>query len=427
MYRRNFLQSVLAGSLAALPALATQSPLAASDTNSRKPNARKPRVLLRNGWQSQNIGDIAHYIGMCELLAVHGVEADVRFWTSNMENGADALFKKTFPQVPFFSDRRNIDKAFEECDFLLHGSSSGFGAYRQVRDWITKTGKPFGVMGISLTETSDELIEVLNQADFVYFRDGVSAKRAVDEGCTTPVQGWGPDTAFGVVKTRNDEAALAFMQEHGLEAGKFLCCIPRYRWTPFWTLNPNRPFSEERHARNEEMKDHDHAPHREAIIALARQTEMKVLITHEDQTQIQLGKEMLYDPLPDDVKQKVVWRDRFWLLDEAVSIYARSAGLFGNEMHSPIMCIANGIPAVVGRWDEQTNKGFMWRDIGLDEWLFTMDDEQRIEQIPATVLEIAKNPAAAKAKAEAARQVVLQRQQQQFATLKKSLHAAVPT
>src|SRR5690554_1109637 len=112
MYRRNFLQSVLAGSLAALPTLAAQSPLAASGTNSRK-----PRVLLRNGWQSQNIGDIAHYIGMCELLAVHGVDADVRFWTSNMENGADALFKKTFPEVPFFSDRRNIDNAFDECDF----------------------------------------------------------------------------------------------------------------------------------------------------------------------------------------------------------------------------------------------------------------------------------------------------------------------
>lgn len=130
---------------------------------------------------------------------------------------------------------------------------------------------------------------------------------------------------------------------------------------------------------------------------------------------------MLYDPLPEDVKKNVVWRDSYWLTDEALSIYVRSLGLFGNEMHSPIMCIANGIPAVVGRWDEQTQKGFMWRDIGLDEWLFTMDDEARLKQLPETVLGFAKDPAAAKAKAEKARQVVLAKQKEQFASLRKAL------
>jgi hypothetical protein len=117
----------------------------------------------------------------------------------------------------------------------------------------------------------------------------------------------------------------------------------------------------------------------------------------------------------------VVWRENYWLTDEALSIYVRSLGLFGNEMHSPIMCIANGIPALVGRWDEQTNKGFMWRDIGLDEWLFTMDDEARIAQIPETVLALAKDPAAAKAKAEKACQIVLAKQQEQFHTLWQAL------
>jgi hypothetical protein len=33
--------------------------------------------------------------------------------------------------------------------------------------------------------------------------------------------------------------------------------------------------------------------------------------------------------------------------------------LFGLEMHSPIMAIGNGIPAIVGRFAEQTSKGFM--------------------------------------------------------------------
>ena len=123
------------------------------------------------------------------------------------------------------------------------------------------------------------------------------------------------------------------------------------------------------------------------------------------------------------MKKKVVWRDHYWMTDEAVSTYVRSAGLFGNEMHSPIMCIANGIPATVGRWDEQTNKGFMWRDIGLEDWLFTMDDPEQVARIPETILAIAKDPAAAKAKAAAAREIVLKRQDDQFTALRESLAA----
>lgn len=411
MNRRRFLHSSLAASLAPLAARAAAE-------------GRKPRILLRNGWQSQNIGDIAHYMGMMELLKLHGIDAEVRFWSNNMDNGAGELFRKHFPEVPFFvKDPESIDKAFKECDLFLHGSASGFGAWKDAKRWHEETGKPFGVMGISLTDTGPQLLDTLKKAAFVYFRDGVSARRAVEEfGIPSPpAMGWGPDTAFGITRLRNEEKATAYLKAHGLEEGKFLCCIPRYRWTPFWTLHKDRPVDKVKLARSEEMKEHDHAPYREAIIRLVREAGVKVLVTHEDQTQIALGKEVLFDPLPEDVKKNVVWRDRYWLTDEALSIYVRSLGLFGNEMHSPIMCIANGIPAVVGRWDEQTKKGFMWHDIGLGDWLFTMDDEERIKQIPETVLAFAKDPATAKARAEKARQIVLAKQKEQFASLRKAL------
>jgi hypothetical protein len=119
-----------------------------------------------------------------------------------------------------------------------------------------------------------------------------------------------------------------------------------------------------------------------------------------------------------------VWRNRYWLTDEALSTYVRSAGLFGNEMHSPIMCISSGIPAVVCRFDEQTNKGFMWRDIGLTDWLFTLDNPDEVARIAPTVLAIAKDPAAAKAKAAQARDVVRQRQREEMTALATSLKKA---
>lgn len=87
----------------------------------------------------------------------------------------------------------------------------------------------------------------------------------------------------------------------------------------------------------------------------------------------------------------MVWREDFWLTDQALSTYVRSAGLFGSEMHSPIMAIGNGVPAIVCRFEEQTSKGYMWQDVGLGDWLFNLDDDAAHAGIVPTVLDMATN------------------------------------
>ena len=396
--------------------------IAAAITSSvRAADGKQPHILLRNGWQSINIGDIAHQMGMLEMLEKHLPEATISFWASNLENGAKELVQKRFPKTIILEGKDTIAAAIKECDFLLHGSGSGFVAQKDVGRWRDETNKPYGVFGISFFKNNPEGIRILNGAKFVYFRDSESMRVAKEQGLTTPIAEFGPDCAFGVVSLRNDAAADAYLAEKGLEHGKFLCCIPRYRWTPFWTVKKGRAFDSKKDARNQEMKEHDHAQLREGIIQVVTQTDMKVLICCEDMTQIPLGKEMIYDKLPEDVKKKCVWRDKYWLTDEALSVYNRSAGLFGNEMHSPIMCISSGIPAIVCRFKEQTTKGIMWRDIGLDEWLFDLDDPEKYKRIAPTILSLAKDPAAAKAKAAKARDFVFAKQAEEIATLKKSL------
>ena len=221
-----------------------------------------------------------------------------------------------------------------------------------------------------------------------------------------------PDGAFGT-DLRDDPKAVSFLRQNDLEEGKFVCCIPRLRYTPYWVIPEKKAERDEiKHARNEAMKEHDHAPHRQAIIDIVRQTQMKVLICPEDRTQMTVGKELLYDQLPPDVKSRTVWRMDYWLTGEAISTYVRSAGLFGNEMHSPIMCIGNGVPAIVCRWNEQTSKGIMWRDIGLEDWLFDFDNENELERLPSAALALAKDPIAAKAKALKASEFVKARQRE---------------
>lgn len=417
MNRRHFLTTSL---------ITAMGSLAAAESRPR-------RIVLRSSWQTVNIGDIAHTPGVLALLEKHLPEVEVRLWPSSVGNGVAEMLLERFPKLRIIQTPDALKAAFEECDFLLHGSGPSLVAAQDIARWRDATGKPYGVYGITfnapdaatakpeLLKKFQQSIPIMSGARFFFFRDSVSLAEAKKRGCTCPDMGFGPDGAFAT-DLRDDARSSAFLQAHKLEEGRFLCCIPRLRYTPYWTIPARKtPLDETKHARNEAMKEHDLAPLRQAIVEVVRQTPMKVLICPEDETQMALGKEMLFDKLPDDVKANVVWRPDFWLTGEALSTYIRSAGLFGAEMHSPILCIGRGIPAIVCRWEEQTSKGIMWRDIGLGEWLFDFDNEAEVKAMPAAVLAMAKDPATAKAKAVKARAFVEERQRQTMQVLAQAI------
>ncbi len=414
MNRRRFLHTTLAAALA--------TSLRAAGTK------RPPRILLRSSWQVVNIGDIAHTPGVLALIEKHVPEAEVRLWASgDLSEEVAAMERRRFPRLKIVkgtlgakgqASNADLADAVAWCEFLLHGSGPSLVAAKDVAAFVKHTGKPFGVYGITHGSfLSGDDREILGRAKFAFFRDSVSLERARKDGVKCPVLEFGPDGAFAC-DLRNDAAAEAFLKSNGLEPGKFLCCLSRLRYTPYWTIpGKNRALDEKRHARNEAMKEHDHAPLREAITAVVRETPLKVLLCPEDMTQMAVGREMFLDRLPADARRRVVWREKYWLTDEALSTYVRSAGIFGSEMHSPIMAVGNGVPAIVCRFEEQTSKGIMWRDIGLGDWLFDLDREGEIKGIVPAVLAMAKDPAAAKAKAARARALVQQRQRETMSVL----------
>ncbi|MEZ6130269.1 MAG: polysaccharide pyruvyl transferase family protein [Planctomycetaceae bacterium] len=395
-------------------------------------NKRPPRILLRSSWQCVNIGDIAHTPGVLALLETHLPDAEVILWASgNLTDEVAAMEHRRFPKLTIVkgvirsdgtASTAELGTAINWADFLLHGSGPSLVAAKDVAAFEKHTGKPFGVYGITHGSfLSGDDRELLSRAKFVFFRDSVSLQVAREQGVHSPIMEFGPDGAFAC-DLRNDEQADSFLKANGLETERFLCCLSRLRYTPYWTIpNDRRKKDETRHARNEAMKEHDHAPIREAIIRVVRETDLKVLLCPEDMTQMAVGRDMLYDRLPDDVRQRVVWRKNFWLTDEALSVYVRSAGLFGSEMHSPIMAVGNGIPAIVCRFEEQTSKGFMWRDIGLGDWLFDLDITAEAARMPDAVITMATDPAAARAKTQTARKFVQQRQRETMNILNQQL------
>jgi polysaccharide pyruvyl transferase WcaK-like protein len=108
--------------------------------------------------------------------------------------------------------------------------------------------------------------------------------------------------------------------------------------------------------------------------------------------------------------------DRYWLTAEAASVYAKAAAVVSFEMHSPILAVAAGTPAVHLRQPTDTRKGQMWRDVGLARWLFEIDDSTGAE-IAACVVEIGKDLQAARRTAATARELARARMAEMIAAI----------
>ena len=66
--------------------------------------------------------------------------------------------------------------------------------------------------------------------------------------------GFCPDGVFAI-DVRDDSAAIAFLKNHDLEEKKFVCAIPRLRFTQWWTLPAKKQtIDETKHSWNEKMK-----------------------------------------------------------------------------------------------------------------------------------------------------------------------------
>jgi len=394
----------------------------------RSANGRPPRILLCSAWQTVNIGDIAHTPGFLTLMERYLPEVETYLWPRDIGQGVEQKLIDRFPKLKLVTSESERQQAFEECDFFVHGSSASVSAISQINQWVEETAKGFGIYGITFDDhqswilkpdTPEQLqtkISILNQAEFVFFRDSESIELAKSLGCQTEVTGFAPDAAFAC-DVRDDAKAEAFLDVNDLHPRQFLCCIAKYRYAPYWLMKENYPFDPGKQQVNEQFKEQDNAPLRRAVKRIVNETDLKILLCPEDMSEMAVNKELIYDWLTPAEKERVVWKEDYWLVGEAISVYRQSAGLFGNQMHSPIMCIGHGIPAITCRVEQQTSKGIMWRDIGLDEWLFNFDLPEDRERMPDAVVAMANDHEGSFRKAAEAKAFVESRQKETMAHL----------
>jgi Polysaccharide pyruvyl transferase len=345
--------------------------LATTDIFGNALSAKPKTILLRSSWQTVNIGDIGHTPGALELFRRYLPQStQVILWPSSVDNGVAELLKSYFPNLTIAEG--GIDKdgkpttpalteAFEKADILVHGSSPSILAQAHVEAWRKMTKKPYGIFGTTVgawDEMNENLLDLLNNAAFVYARDTISLNLLKEKGCKTPILEFGPDATFAT-PLRNDIKANDYLKSVGLLPKQFICVIPRLRHTPYYLIHKTEATAEDlkRKAINDKYKEQDHAKLREVMIRWVRETGLKVLACPEMSYEMQIAKDLLVDPLPEDVKKNVVWREAYWLPDEATSVYNQAKALVSFEMHSPIMAFQTNTPAFYLRQPTDTSKG----------------------------------------------------------------------
>jgi polysaccharide pyruvyl transferase WcaK-like protein len=162
---------------------------------------------------------------------------------------------------------------------------------------------------------------------------------------------------------------------------------------------------------------------REVIIAWVRKTGGQALLCPEMSYELELLKPLLEDPLPEDVKKRVVRRKDYWITDEAASVYARAAGVVSSECHSPILAAAAGVPFFYVRQPEDGIKGQMYADLGVADWAPKIE-ETTPEGLAKLVMANLADPKKAAARARSAAAKAQELQARGMARLRKEIGLA---
>ncbi len=402
----------------------------------RQKTKRTPQILLRGSWQSVNIGDIGHTPGALSLLEQYFPEAEVTLWPGVLGHGSREFLTSRFPRLKIAEggldaqgrpDTPALELAWKQADLYLSGSGSGFPASAHAIAFHKATAKPVGVFGVSTDpisgfgpgrepeggtldeirakvlklpagHLSPDLRYIIDRAAFFFCRDTISLEYLKSQGLQTPVLEFGPDSQLGM-RQRDDAKGYAYLEAKGLEEGKFICVIPRLRYTPYYRLRniPREPSDDVRDAINARTTGRDHAKLRDMIVSYVTHTGHKVLACPEMTYQVEMAKEVLIDPLPAEVRKNVVWRDSFWLPDEAASVYSKALAVVSVECHSPLIALRHGTPGFYVRQPTDTCKGQMYRDFGAGDWLFEVEETSG-DQLWSRLELIHRDPAKARAK-----------------------------
>ncbi len=351
-------------------------------------NGRPKTLLLQSAWDTVNIGDIGHTPGTLRVIEEHLPEVKVVLWAMKLDERVTLMLKTRFPKVDILQGSLTgkgendvaLQQAITSCDLFIR--NSGMGQDINFMQFCQKAGKPYGLFGQSYFPSmiegkgAEERVALLNAASFIYTRETKTLSILKNGGIKTPVLEFGPDGCLGI-DVRDDVRGLATMKKLGLEERKFITLQLRTNTAKLPGVDDSRtPKLNPLHPSPEQIADDERraAKYRELVTMWVKKTGHKVLIAPEVKKEMEHNKHLIHDPLPPEIQQHVVNLEYFWNADEAASIFARAHTIVCHEPHSPIIALANGTPIIHTYSEFHSPKCWMFKDIGLGEWLLEMDE-----------------------------------------------------
>ena len=399
--------------------------------NIRATGKEEPKILLYTGWNIHNIGDQGHTPGTLRFLEQYFPEAHITIWLSSTNEETVKLLVDRFPKIKIVrgkmdvqgvADGTDLQSAFDETDLVIHNSGMIYNSF-----WKTPTileachhhGKPIILYGQTFDGFTDKVREhmvvQLSKTVSIYCRDVESYYYLRSIGVNPPILEFGPDGCFGI-DLLNEEKAEKYLKAKDLGEKQFITVIlrsniPAGKRPAIKT--EREPADTDQDPRGSDQKEEDlyeiwAGKLRKVIIRWVRETGLKVLLAPEVEEEIPYAKALLYDRLPADVQEYVVHRKEWWNMDEASSVYKRARALVSMEPHSCIMALAHGTPSIHYFSLRHGLKAWMFRDIGLPEWLYDIDMEE-VDKPFRALMEIHRDYPRAKGKVERAMSFVEKR------------------
>ncbi|NKB72444.1 MAG: hypothetical protein GKR89_35660 [Candidatus Latescibacteria bacterium] len=257
-------------------------------------------------------------------------------------------------------------------------------------------GIPCGIFGqsfIHFAPPADVVLPtLLSQIDFVYTRETDSLGYLRQLGVEAAEMDFAPDAAWGF-DLRDDEGVLPWLEKYGLEEGQFLAATTR-----------NAPAGVSAATDRERQIDF----FRQVIPVWVKETGLKVVLVPETVQSIQLNRAYIYEPLPTVVKEHVILDDTlwtpaedFWTPDQALAVLSRARAYLNVDHHGTLLALAAGVPCVHPRQRQAGRKSWVFRDIGLEDWLFEVGGDSAAS-VSAALRAIHRDHQAAQEKAQRA-------------------------
>jgi hypothetical protein len=345
--------------------------------------ARTPRLLVRACWQSFHMGEVAQVAGLLQLLQRELPSVKITLWASSLASGVDTWLTHHFPKVKCITgttgndgkpDQPNLQKAWDQSDFLLHGPSTHVVARDHLDAWHKHHRKPFGIYGVTLDNIDPKLKLLLDAACFVLLRDGPSRALTIREGVRSEHISFVPDAALAL-NLRDDTRATEWLKAHALHEEPFICLVTKCRFTPYWDIfaRTPRPAEIPQMQLNQQWLEADHKLLRDTLIQyLSLNAETRILCVAEMPYQVALAKEHILGKLPPELQARCIVRDTPWFPDEAAGIFAQAHFVLTMDLLSAVVAETVGTTAIHLRPSTDATQGQMWSDLGLTEWLFEM-------------------------------------------------------